>query len=50
MSWLHIEFAWSWLEDESRLRLVGARKDFWLQGGLVFGTIEALYLLEILQQ
>ena len=46
----NVKFAWSWLDTESSLQLVAARKDIRLQGGLGFGTTEASYLLEILQE
>ena len=39
---------WDWLDTQSKLEVVAARKDSWLQGGLDFGTFEILYLLYVL--
>ena len=47
---LHIrELVWSWLDTESRLRIVAIGRDSLLQAGLDFGTSETMYMLSILQ-
>ena len=47
---LHIrELVWSWLDTESRLRIMAIGKDSLLQAGLDFGTSETMYMLSILQ-
>ena len=43
------ELVWSWLDNESRLRIVAIGKDPLLQAGLDFGTSETMYMLSILQ-
>ena len=49
VTWCHIcELLWDWLDTQSKLEVVAARKDSWLQGGLDFGTFEVLYLLYVL--
>ena len=49
MTWCHIrELVWIWLDTRSKLKLVAAGKDPWLQSGLDFGTSEIQYLLYIL--
>ena len=46
MAWCHIrELVWTWLDTQSKLKVVAARKDSWLQSGLDFGTAEIQYLL-----
>ena len=51
MAWCHIrELVWNWLDTQSKLKVVAARKDSWLQGGLDFGTAEILYLLCVLHR
>ena len=47
---LHVrELVWSWLDTESRLRIVAIGRDSPLQAGLDFGTSETMYMLSILQ-
>ena len=47
---LHVrELVWSWLDTESRLRIVAIGRDSLLQAGLDFGTSETMYMLSILQ-
>ena len=47
--WCHIrELVWNWLDTQSRLKIVAAVRDPWLQSGLDFGTAETLYLLYVL--
>ena len=49
MTWCHIrELVWIWLDTQSRLKLVAAGRDPWLQSGVDFGTSEIQYLLYIL--
>ena len=49
MTWCHIrELVWIWLDTRSKLKLVAAGKDPWLQSGLDIGTFEIQYLLYIL--
>ena len=49
MAWCHIrELVWNWLDTQSRLKVVAAGRDPWLQSGLDFGTAEIQYLLYIL--
>ena len=49
MAWCHIrELVWNWLDTQSRLKVVAAGRDPWLQSGLDFGTVEIQYLLYIL--
>ena len=49
MAWCHIrELVCNWLDTQSKLEVVAARRDSWLQGGLDFGTAEILYLLCVL--
>ena len=43
------ELVWSWLDTESRLRIVAIGRDSLLQAGLDFGTSETMYMLSILQ-
>ena len=43
------ELVWSWLDNESRLKIVAIGKDPLLQAGLDFGTSETMYMLSILQ-
>ena len=39
MAWCHIrELVWNWLDTQSRLKVVAAGRDPWLQSGLDFGT------------
>ena len=49
MAWCHIrELVWHWLDTQSRLKVVAAGRDPWLQSGLDFGTAEVQNLLYIL--
>ena len=49
MAWYHIrEVVWNWLDTQSRLKVVAAGRDPWLQSGLDFGTAEIQNLLYIL--
>ena len=43
------KLVWSWLDTESRLRIVAIGRDSLLQAGLDFGTSETMYMLSILQ-
>ena len=43
------ELVWSWLDTESRLKIVAIGRDSLLQAGLDFGTSETMYMLSILQ-
>ena len=46
---VHIrDLVWNWLDTQSRLKVVAAGRDPWLQSGLDFGTAEIQYLLYIL--
>ena len=49
MAWCHIrELVWNWLDSRSRLKVLAAGRDPWLQSGLDFGTAEIQNLLYIL--
>ena len=43
------ELVWSWLDTESKLKIVAIGRDSLLQAGLDFGTSETMYMLSILQ-
>ena len=44
----HETLLWNWLDTQSRLKVVAAGRDPWLQSGLGFGTAEIQCLLYIL--
>ena len=49
IAWCHIrELVWNWLDTQSKLKVVAAGRDPWLQSGLDFGTAEIQYLLYVL--
>ena len=49
IAWCHIrELVWNCLDTQSKLEVVAARKDSWLQGGLDSGTAEIQYLSYVL--